>query len=180
MAPLLRCMFNCVVLPPHTPPHPHLQWVFSSQLSEKMSKSKSNLCNLNQAEKEDGETLQRTAAAAGGENTQDGTIFFLTSPWLSIYRSCNHPDWCQGVKIPDPLPGFPSRMCSPFIRQPGVTSTRLQAVASRWMSSVWTILSCAFTAGSPPSPPPSIHPPILPIPTPLHPHLLKLWEEATH
>lgn len=36
-------------------------------------------CNFNQAEKEDGETLQPTAATAGGgENTQYG--MFLTSP----------------------------------------------------------------------------------------------------
>lgn len=36
-------------------------------------------CNFNQAEKEEGETLQLTAAAAGGgEYTQSG--MFLTSP----------------------------------------------------------------------------------------------------
>lgn len=36
-------------------------------------------CNFNQAEKEDGETLQLTAATAGvGENTQHG--MFLRSP----------------------------------------------------------------------------------------------------
>lgn len=79
------------------PPPPHRQWVYQQPIIRENVKVKTNLCHLNQAQMEDGETLQRTAAAAGGgENT-------------------------QGVKIPDPLPGFPSRMCSPFI---GVTSTR--------------------------------------------------------
>lgn len=72
MAPPLRCMFNCVVLAPP----PHRQWVYQQPIIRENVKVKTNLCNLNQAEKEDGETLQRTAAAAGGgENTQDGTIF---------------------------------------------------------------------------------------------------------
>lgn len=80
-APPLRCVFNRVILSP-------CQWIYQQPIIKENVKVNTNLslcsetdfsCNFNQAVKEDGETLQLTAATAGaGENTQYGTFFDIS------------------------------------------------------------------------------------------------------